>query len=251
MIRKLILWLLALAMLGYLGFIFFSKPHVDSAMQCQGVDIRIHALGEDLVLDKEEVLQELHEVIGAPQEFWRVDSLPTFFIEERMESRHALLGRVELFFTQDNRLQVDVTQRTPLFLLLCDSGRYYVTDEGRCIPASPNERHAIPLPIVHGSTNPAETPALLVDLIAHVTQDPLWSHLFSEYYLDERGNLIVCGPLSQCSFHFGRDYSLYPQQLDNLRLFIEQAIPKFGWGHFSRLILTTNDRIIAKVIHPD
>ena len=172
-----------------------------------------------------------------------VDSLSTMAIESQL-IRNGLFSHIDLYTTPGGVLHVSMLQREPLFTLLTPQGNYFVCKDQTVVPIARSEDYYTTFLPVSGSISVEKASHELYPLMQLILSDPLWRDLFIHIYVDSLRGVIATPRASNTEIILGTG-SNWEEKLDNLRLFIEQVIPIFGWNSFISVHLEYKDQIVT------
>ena len=141
-------------------------------------------------------------------------------------------------------LHVSMLQREPLFTLLTPQGNYFVCKDQTVVPIARSEDYYTTFLPVSGSISVEKASHELYPLMQLILSDPLWRDLFIHIYVDPLRGVIATPRASNTEIILGTG-SNWEEKLDNLRLFIEQVIPIFGWNSFISVHLEYKDQIVT------
>lgn len=171
------------------------------------------------------------------------DSLSTMAIESQL-IRNGLFSHIDLYTTPGGVLHVSMLQREPLFTLLTPQGNYFVCKDQTVVPIARSEDYYTTFLPVSGSISVEKASHELYPLMQLILSDPLWRDLFIHIYVDSLRGVIATPRASNTEIILGTG-SNWEEKLDNLRLFIEQVIPIFGWNSFISVHLEYKDQIVT------
>ena len=172
-----------------------------------------------------------------------VDSLSTMAIESQL-IRNGLFSHIDLYTTPGGVLHVSMLQREPLFTLLTPQGNYFVCKDQTVVPIARSEDYYTTFLPVSGSISVEKASHELYPLMQLILSDPLWRDLFIHIYVDPLRGVIATPRASNTEIILGTG-SNWEEKLDNLRLFIEQVIPIFGWNSFISVHLEYKNQIVT------
>lgn len=245
MLRKILLAIAAPLLVAYLVFVCFFFPEKAGAVVYRGIKIDIEGGARAAeILGEEDIKAQINAIDSLPIDR-AISGYDTHAVERALRKNNALIEEGQLYFTPSGVLRVNVRRRVPLFLLLTPEGSYYVANKGEIIPCQSREKQVLLMPVVYGAITRDAAKTGLYRAVELVTQDSLWSTLFTDFYVDEKQNLFLSGPVVGCEVLFGKDLEAFPEQLERLHIFVDRAIPKFGWSAFQRLSLIVPGQVIA------
>ena len=230
---------LAALLVGLLCYMAVSSP--------QTAPVRISDVKADIKYEGEHPLMPERDLVSEALGFrpigQSVDSLSTMAIESQL-IRNGLFSHIDLYTTPGGVLHVSMLQREPLFTLLTPQGNYFVCKDQTVVPIERSEDYYTTFLPVSGSISVDQAAHELYPLMQLILADPLWRDLFIHIYVDPIRGVIATPRASNTEIILGRS-SNWEEKLDNLRLFVEQVIPIFGWNSFISVHLEYKDQIVT------
>ncbi|EFR34243.1 cell division protein FtsQ/DivIB [Porphyromonas asaccharolytica] len=232
---------LACLLVGLLCFMAVSSPRT-APVRVVDVKADISYEGDRPLMPERDLVNEL-KALGFRPIGQSVDSLSTMAIESQL-IRNGLFSHIDLYTTPGGVLHVSMLQREPLFTLLTPQGNYFVCKDQTVVPIARSEDYYTTFLPVSGSISVEKASHELYPLMQLILSDPLWRDLFIHIYVDPLRGVIATPRASNTEIILGTG-SNWEEKLDNLRLFIEQVIPIFGWNSFISVHLEYKDQIVT------
>lgn len=194
-------------------------------------------------IDEEDVIHELQQMFPSGKTK-SIDSIDVHKIEEKLK-QNGLFEKVNVYYTLEGELHVDITPAEPVFLVVSDDKSYYVSKAHKCIPAEQLEKYSQPLLVVYGDVDEQEATGEIYDLCNLISSDAYWSSFFTGIRVQPGSkNVVADTQYDHLSINFG-SMGDWKYKLWQLRTFIDQAIPKVGWQAYSQISLEYPNRITA------
>ncbi len=198
--------------------------------------------GDHPLMPERDLVNEL-KTLGFRPVGQSVDSLSTMAIESQL-IRNGLFSHIDIYTTPGGVLHVSMLQREPLFTLLTPQGNYFVCKDQTVVPIGRREDYYTTFLPVSGSISVEKASHELYPLMQLILSDPLWRDLFIHIYVDPLRGVIATPRASNTEIILGTSPN-WEEKLDNLRLFVEQVIPIFGWNSFISVHLEYKDQIVT------
>ena len=198
--------------------------------------------GDHPLMPERDLVNEL-KTLGFRPVGQSVDSLSTMAIESQL-IRNGLFSHIDIYTTPGGVLHVSMLQREPLFTLLTPQGNYFVCKDQTVVPIGRSEDYYTTFLPVSGSISVEKASHELYPLMQLILSDSLWRDLFIHIYVDPLRGVIATPRASNTEIILGTSPN-WEEKLDNLRLFVEQVIPIFGWNSFISVHLEYKDQIVT------
>lgn len=233
--------IVAVALLGLLFALWYSSPRRD-VVRIQEVQSEIEYDGDQPMMKDRDLLTEI-ESLGIHPVGMRMDSLNTFKAESLL-IRNGLFSQIDLYTTPGGVLHVKMLQREPLFTLITDRGCYFVCKDKTIVPIVRTQDYYTNFLPVSGTVPPREAVETVYPLVDKILSTPEWQGFFVHIYVDPTEGIIATPRASSTKIVFGTT-PCWEEKLENLRLFVQQAIPTFGWSSFVSVNLEYKDQIVT------
>lgn len=194
-------------------------------------------------IDEEDVIHELQQMLPSGKTK-SIDSIDVHKIEAKLK-QNGLFEKVNVYYTLEGELHVDITPAEPVFLVVSDNKSYYVSKARKCIPAEQLGKYSQPLLVVYGDVEEQEATGEIYTLCNLISSDSYWSSFFTGIRVQPGSKHVVADTqYDHLSIDFG-SMGDWKYKLWQLRTFIDQAIPKVDWQTYSQISLEYPNRITA------
>jgi cell division protein FtsQ len=221
------------------------------ANKCTGVDINIKGVSNNFFVDKNDILQTIISISGGNPIGKSVGSFDLQEMEAALQ-KNIWVKTAQLFFDNNEKLQVKVFEREPLARVFTSAGTtFYVDSSSAMLPLS--EKFSARLPVF---TNFPTDKKVLLKADSNLLRDILTVSLalqadtFSMAMIDQVditpqrtfemipkfGNTIII-------FGSGKDAA---EKLGKLRLFYKEVMVKAGWNKYSEINVQYKNQLVAK-----
>jgi len=223
----------------------------DESKPCKSVVINIEGVSNNWFVDKSDIRNAINRIAGEKPEGKPTGSFSLLRTEQELE-KNIWVKDAELYFDNNQVLQVNVHEREPLARVFTNSGNsFYIDDELSMLPLS--EKYSARLPVFSNFPTDVKVlskadSALLGDiknislaiqkdtfLMAMIEQVDIAGPRYFEM-IPKIGNQVIV---------FG-DGSNIAEKFSKLRLFYRDILPKAGWNTYSQVNLQYKDQLVAK-----
>lgn len=252
-IRKLLFTLLwcSIAVLGIV--LLQAAVRSQNVKKCKDVQIDISGVNNNFFIDKADVLTIIKNFVGGNPIGRSLGSFNLRDIENNLE-KDVWIKNAELFFDNNDVLQVSVDEREPAARLFSvDGNTFYIDSSLKILPLS--DKFSARLPVFTGfphSSNAAMKSAdssLLRSVL--VISEKLQADSFLMAMIDQvditpQKSFEMIPKLGNQTIVFG-DASDAIQKFDKLKLFYKKVITTTGWNRYSVINLQYKDQVVAKI----
>jgi cell division protein FtsQ len=221
------------------------------ANKCTGIDINIKGVSNNFFVDKNDILQTIISISGGNPTGKSVGSFDLQEMEAALQ-KNIWVKTAQLFFDNNEKLQVKVFEREPVARVFTSAGTtFYVDSSSAMLPLS--EKFSARLPVF---TNFPTDKKVLLKADSNLLRDILTVSLalqadtFSMAMIDQVditpqrtfemipkfGNTIII-------FGSGKDAA---EKLGKLRLFYKEVMVKAGWNKYSEINVQYKNQLVAK-----
>lgn len=225
--------------------IFWAAEQKDATDTCANIELAIRENRHSGFINAEIVEDMLRNANIYPKGR-PMDQISTRRIEETLKTND-FVESVTCYKTANNKIHIDITQRTPVIYILRPNGAgYYVDSRGKIIPKT---TYPVNMPIATGNVTQQYAQKCLSKLGNYITSDEFWNSQIEqmdisanadgEYIIDiipRVGNQIIrLGTIDN-----------YTDKLNRLRTFYKEAVPSIGWNKYTTIDLEYDGQIICK-----
>lgn len=171
----------------------------------------------------------------------KMDAVNTEAIEKALE-KNQMVASVEVFKTPSGIIKLEVKQKMPILRVITGGANYYVDNQGSTMPVS--SRYVAHVPIATGYVEKALATTDLYKFALFLQDNEFWNNQIEQIYIRPNGDAVLIPRVGEHRILLG-SFDNFREKLDNLRLFYDQAIPKFGWEKYSVINLKYKDQIVC------
>ena len=221
------------------------------AQKCKSVEVYIKGVEKNFFVDKKDVLNNIIEIAGGKAEGKSIAAFDLRSMEKTLE-KNVWIKDAELFFDNNNVLQVTVSEREPVARIFTTGGNtFYIDSSIARLPLS--EKYSARLPVFtsfpsdlivlsNADSNLLHDIKMLSDLIR---KDSFNSALIEQIDITPQRSFEMIPTIGNNIILFG-DASDAEDKFEKLRLFYNKVIPKAGLNYYSSISVQYKGQIVAK-----
>ena len=224
-----------------------SKP----AKHCKSIEINIHGVSNNFFVDKKDILNAISDMEKTNPVGKTIGSFNLKKMELELE-KDVWIKSAELFFDNNETLQVTVQEREPIARVFTTSGiTFYIDDELAILPLSEKFSARLPVFTNFPSDKKVLTKAdsiLLMDVktislaiqkdsfsMAMIDQIDITTQRLFEMIPKIGNQLIVFGDATDVDVKLGK-----------LKIFYKEIMVKAGWNNYSIINVQYKNQVVAK-----
>ncbi len=216
-----------------------------SNRKCIGVEVSISGISEHMFIDEKDVIQILNSrgnIIG--REISGIDLKKS---EEALE-KTSWIANAELFFDNNQVLNVSVVEREPVARVFTVNGNsFYLDTAAMRLPLS--EKLSAKVPVFTGYPYDKAIPdtALLRDMIElskYIKADSFWMAQIAQVDILPGKQFEMVPTIGNHSIYFGSVADM-DAKFKKLFTFYKQVAAKYGFDKYEKLNLVYKDQIVA------
>lgn len=217
---------------------------------CTGIEITINGNSTNFFLDK----KEINNILTADGARVLTGKHTAEFNLEQMENileKNIWVKNAELFFDNNQVLQVKVEEREPVARVFTVNGNsFYVDDSGDRLPLSENFSARVPMitsfPTEAKHLNKVDSSFLqqIKDVAQYILKDPFWMAQIEQIDITADRQLEMIPKLGDHVIRFG-DAADAERKFHQLNLFYQQVSNRFGWNKYSIIDVQYNNQVVA------
>ena len=242
MIKKILIILFAVLLLGYVGFtmVYLNFFHTSEETVCKKVEVEIvNTLGQNYISDSEIVALMKNQNIFPVGK--NLSEISTAEMEEKLEN-DKLIKRAECFKTVGGDVKIKVYQRIPVLRIFSQGGSYYVDKEREIMPVPNN--FAAYVPVASGSIGNEYAQKQLYDFVEYLQKDKFWNSQITQIYVAPNQDIFLTPTVGNQQIILGKIED-YKENLDKLRVFYEKELNRIGWNRYSVINLKYKNQVVC------
>ncbi len=220
-----------------------------SGMICKDVEVTIRSAGAGTYITQKEILDR---VSGRYPELLKGTLLKNISLSqlEKLLEQHLWIREAELYFDNNNILQIDIQERLPVARVFSVSGEtFYVDDFGFRLPVNGKQIAYVPVftgfPAITYPLLPKDSLLLMQvkDMGVYMLKNDFWKAQIDQVNIqDDQMELIPKLGKHQILFGNGLDIE---RKFKRLMLFYKKVMKYTGWNYYSSLDLRYDKQIVA------
>ncbi len=225
-------------------------------LECTGLNVVIADSSANRFVSKEDVRKYLDKEYGSYLGC-RLDSLDLARMEDIIDGRSAV-RKSQAYTTRDGRLNIVVTQRTPIVRFQKQDGGFYADSDGFLFPLQSSYSSRvqvvdgeIPLKANSGYkgevTDENEKKWLheLLDVINYMEGSKVWKDKIVQITVGNGGELTLVPRKGQERFLFGQPVNI-EEKFRKMEMYYSHILPEKGSGAYTRVNVEFDGQIVCK-----
>ena len=221
------------------------------ARKCTGVEVNIKGVNNNFFVDKNDILETITAICDGRPVGKTVGSFNLGAIEKALQENIWVKG-AQLFFDNNEKLQVNVLEREPVARVFTTNGAtFYIDSSLAMLPLS--EKFSARLPVF---TNfPSDDRVLLnadsnllkdiLTVSMAIQQDTFNMAMIDQVDITPQRNFEMMPKFGNTIIAFG-DGKNALEKFSKLRLFYKQVMAKAGWNKYSEINVQYSNQVVAK-----
>ena len=224
-----------------------SKP----AKHCKSIEINIHGVSNNFFVDKKDILNTITAIEKTNPVGKTIGSFDLKKLETELK-KNVWIKSAELFFDNNEILQVTVQEREPIARVFTSTGTtFYIDDELAMLPLS--EKFSARLPVFTNFPSDKKILAkadsnLLGDIKAislAVQKDSFSMAMIDQIDITPQRLFEMIPKIGNHLIVFG-DATDVDTKLQKLKLFYKEVMVKAGWNKYSVINVQYKNQVVAK-----
>jgi cell division protein FtsQ len=239
-----ILW--AVGCIAILCILIAAMQKVDNAL-CKDVKVTIKGNKEQLFITEKGILTQINAA-----DFIQKKTIKEINIKalEKQLKQNIWIENVEIYFTKQNIVQIDVTQREPLFRLFAKNGNsFYVDQNNYVLPLS--DEYSAKLPLFTSfsnnkrwSLNDSTTLQSIQKMAAFITENPFWMAQIQQVDIRANDAFELVPTIGNHIIVFG-DTTDMVAKFQKLEKFYKKVSAVVGFDKYAVLNVQFKNQIVA------
>ncbi len=248
-IRNLVVSSLWIAMGAGLIVLLLAAIQRKNTRICKGFEVNIRGSGNNVIVDRKDVQRLLNisnaDVIGRELRQFRLEKM-----ENKLE-RNVWIKHAELFFDNNELLQVKITEREPVARIFTSAGAsFYIDSSLARMPLSEKFSARVPVftgfPIVHSGWTRSDS-SLLQD-IKNVSQfisgNPFWMAQIAQVDINSAEKFEMIPTIGDHIILFGDGRDI-EKKFRRLYIFYRNVLSKIGWNKYAAINVQFKGQVVA------
>ncbi len=231
---------------------FFHKVREDGL--CEGLEIVVKDSLEKPFVTPSDLTYMLKKAQLYPVEK-PMNEINTEKIEQELLNNN-MISSIKVYKTPSRKIKLEIEQKMPILRVNND---YYVDEEGNEMPltrhyaSSLNEEtrestlkrlEKLRIMVATGNIEKEFAKSDLYNFVLFLQKDHFWNDQIVQIYVNADHDVELVPLVGNQRILLG-SLDDYPEKLEKLRLFYDQAIPKVGWEKYSMINLKYKNQIVC------
>ena len=225
--------------------------HKKDAQKCRGVDVNIKGVSNNFFVDKKDIIDGIILITEEIPVGKTVGSFDLNAMEIALQ-KNTWIKSAQLFFDNNERLQVNVLEREPVARVFTTAGTtFYIDSSLAMLPLS--EKFSARLPVFTNFPSDKKVllkvdSNLLKDILTisnAIQKDSFYMAMIDQIDITAQRTFEMIPKFGTTIIVFG-DAKSATKKLENLKLFYKKIIVKAGWNKYSEINVQYNNQVVAK-----
>lgn len=225
--------------------------HKEAAL-CKGLLIDIEGINNNFFIDKNDVYQIIKKYGGDTTQQRSIASIDLKKIEKQLEN-DVWIKDAELYFDNNNILNVAVQERAPIARIFTNGGNtFYIDSSCKVLPLS--EKFSARVPIFTGfatdaiilSKQDSSIVLSIKNLSTAINADPFLTAMIDQVIINSNATFDLVPKLGNQQIIFGEAVDI-AAKFDKLKMFYKDVITNVGWNRYNIINLQYKNQVVAKI----
>lgn len=217
---------------------------------CNGVNINISGSQNNFFIDKKEIAGILENLCGGSMHGKPLSAFNLAAIENTLK-KNEWIKNAELFFDNNEVLNVEVIEREPVARIFTTTGSsFYLDAELKKLPLSDKSSTRVPVfsnfPRQTNMLTKADSNLLsdIKNISSYILKDPFWMAQIDQVDITAAGTFEMIPKVGNQIIVFGNADN-YEEKFNNLLTFYKQVATKVGWNKYSKINVQYRGQVVA------
>ena len=245
-IRLLLAAILIIGIAAYIVYaiIVASTNRQTDTRVCEGINLLIEENAHAGFITNISIEHDLKEA-GLYPKGRLIKDVSTNSIEKLLQ-QNEFIENAECYKTANNKVTIEITQRTPVIYIMPDNVKgYYVDIHGSILK---NKSYPINIPVATGNISQQYATKQLYKLGKFLLDNDFWNSQTEQIYIslnrEKEHQIDIVPRVGHQIIHLGT-IDNFEKKLERLKTFYTQAMPNVGWNKYSDINLEYNNQIIG------
>ncbi len=231
--------------------ILVAAVRKEDKQKCKGVFITINGVSNNFFVDKQDIMHAINEYIDGSPVGKPVSILNLRALENDLQ-KNIWVKKAQLFFDNNTKLQVIITEREPVARVFSTTGTtFYIDSSITMLPLS--DKFSARLPVFTGF--PSDKMVLrridsaLLRMVYQVSmaiqQDSFLMAMIDQVDITPQRNFEMMPKIGSTIIALG-DGKDATEKFEKLKMFYKEVIAKAGWNKYSLVDVQYKGQIVAK-----
>ncbi len=218
--------------------------------KCARIEIRITGVQNNFFIDKKDVISILEKTNTGKLEKMPLHSIDLASMETELK-KSQWIKNAELFFDNNNVLEVRITEREPIARIFTTSGASFYIDSS-LTRLSLSDKFSPRLPVFTDFPRDVivlsrQDSNLIKDirtLSQFINANPFWMAQIDQVDISFNRSFDLIPKLGDQVIHFGNAENC-EEKFNNLLCFYKQVLTKLGWTHYSAIDVQFKGQVVG------
>ena len=219
---------------------------------CKGIDIQITGVSNNFFIDRSDIQKIVSGKEGNKIKGRSISDFDLVSLEHSLR-KEVWVKSAQLFFDNNDILQVNVEEREPVARIFTTSGgSFYIDSSVKRLPLS--DKFSANVPVFTGFPSDVmlftkKDSALLRDirnLSSKISADTFLMAMIDQVDITEKRYFEMMPKIGEQVIKFG-DASDADAKFEKLKLFYKKIMTQVGWNRYSVINLQYNNQVVAKI----
>ena len=250
-IKAILLTTLWVSIGGAVAVLLVAAIRKKDAQHCKGVEINIKGVNNNFFVDKTDILNSITTIANGNPIGKTIGSFNLRMMERELQ-KNTWVKTAELFFDNNEMLQVSVNEREPVARVFTSTGTsFYIDKDDAMLPLS--EKFSARLPVFTGFPSDkmvlSSTDSNLLKDIKTVSlaiqKDSFRMAMIEQVDITPQRTFEMLPKMGNQVIVFG-DASAAEEKFAKLELFYKEIMVKAGWNHYSVINVQYKGQVVAR-----
>jgi cell division protein FtsQ len=223
----------------------------EDKQKCKGLVVTINGVSNNFFVDKQDILQAINEYIDGSPVGKPVSILNLRSLENDLQ-KNIWVKKAQLFFDNDTKLQVIITEREPVARVFSTTGTtFYIDSSITMLPLS--DKFSARLPVFTGFPSDKmvlrKADSALLREVYHVSmaiqQDSFLMAMIDQVDITPQRTFEMMPKIGNTIIALG-DGKDAAEKFAKLKMFYKEVIAKAGWNKYSMVDVQYKGQVVAK-----
>ena len=224
----------------------------EDKQKCKGVFITINGVSNNFFVDKQDIMQAINEYIDGSPVGKPVSILNLRALENDLQ-KNTWVKKAQLFFDNNTKLQVIITEREPVARVFSTTGTtFYIDSSIAMLPLS--DKFSARLPVFTGFPSDkmvlrrADSALLreVYQVSMAIQQDSFLMAMLDQVDITAQRTFEVMPKIGNTIIALGNGKNA-AEKFEKLKLFYKEVITKAGWNKYSMVDVQYKGQIVARI----
>jgi len=218
--------------------------------RCSRINIEITGVQNNFFIDKKDVISILEKTNSGKLEKMQVHAIDLAMMEAELQ-KSKWIKKAELFFDNNNVLQVRITEREPIARIFTTSGMSFYLDSSLTrLPLSDKFSPRLPVftdfptDVMVLSKQDSNLIKEIKTLSQFINTNSFWMAQIDQVDILPNRSFELIPKLGNQVIRFGGAENC-EQKFNNLLCFYKQVLTKIGWSHYSVIDVQYNGQVVG------